>query len=108
GLGRFGQSSDPGTGWTIAQVLVNAFNNDPNSVVTATFGGNPDGQVQFVTKGTGSGVNYATSAVIHSNANCCGQVTYTQDMQWVWIPPGGTAYVIQFDSPFPGNLTGGH
>ncbi|HEY6252560.1 MAG TPA: kelch repeat-containing protein [Candidatus Angelobacter sp.] len=107
GLGFYGLSADPGTPQAIAQAIVDAFNNDPNSPVTATLGGNGVWLAQFTTKQGGSGVNFGTNLVVTSiydqenNSN-----PLAQGLTWSWTPSNAASFT--WASPISGSLSGGH
>jgi hypothetical protein len=115
GYGSF--TGCPGIPQTIVQTLVNAFNSDPNSPVTAAinydtyaYGGF---DIIFTAKQTGPGGNYPTSLNVVSN---CGNFACYGDngnlIRWSMTPypPTGGVDVTTLTevTPLSGSMTGGH
>ena len=62
--------TDPGSAVTLVQAVADAFNNDPNSPVTAVASFiNPDSIVVFTTKAKGAGTNYFFTFQLFSTHN---------------------------------------
>jgi hypothetical protein len=110
----FSYSGNPCIPQTIAQTLVNAFNSDPNSPVTAsivedTYANGYD--VAFTAKITGSGGNYPTSISVVSNYGDFG-VFGPATIGWTWTPMFSTGGVdpntLTEITPLSGSMTGGH
>jgi hypothetical protein len=113
----FSYSGYPCIPQTIVQTLVNAFNSDPNSPVTAisnydtyAYGGF---DIIFTAKQSGTGGNFPTSVSIVSNY---GSFQVFGDngnlIRWSWTPypPTGGVDVTTLTevSPLSGSMTGGH
>jgi subtilase family serine protease len=110
GYGFFG---DPGIPQTIVQTIANAFNNDPNSPVTATtfldtYSNGYD--VQFAAKISGPSGDYPMSLTVTSNYGSF-QALGTATIAWTFTPFAPTGGVdpntLTEISPITGSLAGG-
>lgn len=114
----FSYSGNPCIAQTIAQTLVNAFNSDPNSPVTAsinmdTYAAANAYDVVFTAKQPGTGGNYTTSISVVSNYGNFQPFGDNGNLiRWSWTPMPSTGGVdpntLTEITPLSGSLTGGH